>query len=153
MAPKHHHSDEGRFDDESIKEEVHQMIIEESDPKEKVRLLMLMQLNTTLVSNVIAVRNLTTEFKEHRLEFDSHIKEEERIINTGRGAIWAVIALIGFIQMVTGYLFTQHMDRFDKIYAMATVDHNKNEIQDLAIKNMEDKFTRVLDKLDRIPVK
>ena len=138
-----------RFDDEHIKEAIQQLIIEEEDPKEKLRLLMLLQLNSSLVSNVIAVRNLTGEFKEHRLEFEAHLRSEEKIINTGRGALWAVVALIGFIQLTTGYIFNQHMNRFDTVYSTVTTDHTENIIQSDKIKVLDEKFNRVLDKLDK----
>jgi hypothetical protein len=143
-------STDTRFDDENIKQAIQQLIIDESDPKEKLRLLMLLQLNSSLVANVVAVRNLTTEFKEHRTEFDSHVKAEEKLMNTGRGSIWSVIALIGFIQAVSGYVFTQHMSRFDQMSAIAVEAHDDNVAQTERIKNLDEKFNRVVDKLDKV---
>lgn len=138
-----------RFDDENIKQAVQQLIIDEQDPKEKLRLLMLLQLNSSLVSNVVAVRNLTGEFKEHRLEFEGHVKAEEKMINTGRGAIWAVIALIGFVQAISGYVFTSHMDRFDRVAAISVETHEDIEIHKERLKNLDDKFSRLIDQLSK----
>lgn len=139
-----------RFDDENIKQAVQQLIIDEQDPKEKLRLLMLLQLNSSLVSNVIAVRNLTGEFKEHRLEFEGHVKAEEKLVNTGRGALWAVIGLIGFVQAISGYVFTQQMSRFEQISEIAVKAHDDNVAQTVQIKGLDEKFIRIIDKLDKV---
>jgi hypothetical protein len=138
-----------RFDDENIKQAIQQLIVDEEDPKEKLRLLMLLQLNTSLLANVVAVRNLTVEFKEHRLEFETHVKAEEKLINTGRGAIWAVIALIGFVQATSGYIFTQHMDKFDQVSRIAVQSHDDNVLQGERIKTMDEKFNRLIDQLTK----
>lgn len=137
----HREEEQARFDDENIKREVQQLIISEPDPKEKVRLLMLLQLNTSLVSNVVAVRNLTKEFKEHRMEFEAHLAAEEKLVNTGRGAIWAALILVGAIQFGSSYILNNLVTKLEAAHVVATEAAVTNRLQDEKIRSLEERVS------------
>jgi hypothetical protein len=132
--------------DEDMKHDIEKMIIEEADPKEKVRLLVLMQLNSSLVDNVVAVRTLTAEFKSHRIEFEDHVHKEEKLMAAGRGAMWGVLILMGCIQALSGYIFTQHMKAFDRVEQVAQEANSLAKLQDQRFNDLLNKIEKAIEK-------
>ena len=99
-----------RRSDAEMQQKIEALIQDEPDSRERARLLILYQIATVLIDNVSAVRETTKEFREHRLEYDSHIEREERYINQGRG-MWRMAGAVVFIaQAMLGYLYYQHTD-------------------------------------------
>ncbi len=101
--------------DEDIQRKIEELIEAESDPRERARLLILLAISRTLVDNVVAVREVTEEFRSHRLEFETHREEQLKLINQGRGA-WKVIGVaVLIIQGVLGYVLAEHMSIVNRI--------------------------------------
>lgn len=100
----HPHESRQRKSDMDAKAEIQRLIQDESDPRERARLLILLQLNNTLVDHVCATRELTTEFREHREEFVEHVHKEERRQSWGQGALWSAIALLAVIEGLIMYI-------------------------------------------------
>ena len=127
---------EARMADFKFEERIEHLISEEEDPKEKIRLLLMMRLNTTLVDNVVAVRKLTESFSEHRTEFEDHVRKDLKAMYFRRGAVWASIGLLGIIQSLCLYLVFQHID-FDRqvhkvveehsVFIAGHIQHHKTE--------------------------
>lgn len=95
--------------DQEIRDKLQSLIEQESDPKERARLLIMLQISDILIDNVRAVRGLSDELHTHRTEFSAHMTKELELINQGKG-MWRAFALsIGVIQAVIGYTFYQHL--------------------------------------------
>ena len=98
-----------RQSDEDMQKKIEELIEDESDPRERARLLILLAISRTLVDNVVAVREVTDEFRSHREEFDRHLAAEQAMLNQGRGAMRLAMAAIFLIQSVFGYVFIEHV--------------------------------------------
>lgn len=98
--------------DEDVRDQINKLILEEQDPRERARLLILLQLNNSLVDNVVAVRELTNEFRGHKVEFEQHVAATMKFVSYGRGAMWGVISMLALMQAVGGYIFSTHMEEF-----------------------------------------
>jgi hypothetical protein len=106
---------EPRHNDEDVKSLIQRLIEDEPDARERIRLLILLQLNSTLVDNVVAVRELTKEYKGHREEFEQHVEKDRLMVAYGRGALWAAVILVGVIQVMVGFVLKQHMEEFKHV--------------------------------------
>lgn len=113
-----------RQSDEAIQKDLENHIKDESDPRERARLLIMLAMLRTIVDNVVAVREVTEEFRKHREAFDSHIEEERRIMNQGRGAVRLAVFFVFVIQLLSGYIFVEHMAAFKEFQANV-LDHTK----------------------------
>lgn len=124
-------SKEQRVTDDDAHKKIEQLLENEADPHERVRLIVLMRLNDVLVDNVVATRALTTEFREHRAEFnshqqrfDTHVINERVMIAKGRGAMWAAVALLGVIQVLGGYIVNGHLQELRTAVSLAEQNAN-----------------------------
>lgn len=99
--------------------EIEALIREEPDPRERARLLVLLQLNAVLVDNVTATRGLADQFKAHRAEFEAHARVEEGLLNRGRGAMWVAIVLSGVIQALVIFQASQALEAIREVSALA----------------------------------
>ena len=101
--------------DQEIREKLQALIEAESDPKERARLLIMMQISDILIDNVRAVRGLSDEMHTHRTEFADHMHKELELINQGKG-MWRVFAFsIGLVQAIIGYAFWTHVNDMDSL--------------------------------------
>lgn len=101
--------------DEEVQRKIEELIEAESDPRERARLLILLAISRTLIDNVVAVREVTEEFRAHRVEFETTREEQLRILNQGRGA-WKVAGIFLLIlQAAFGWVLGE--------YVMIVKDH------------------------------
>lgn len=80
-------------DGDSRATEIENMIAEENDPDKRVFLIVLNSINNSLVANTQIVQSLKGEFKTHIGNFETHTKDEEAILNQGRG-MWKIMAVV-----------------------------------------------------------
>lgn len=107
-----------------MQQKIEALIQDESDPRERARLLILYQIATVLIDNVSAVRETTDEFRNHRVEYEGHVKREEAYINQGRG-MWRVVgAIVVVAQGTLGYLYYEHVDAMRELQTIV-VAHSK----------------------------
>lgn len=90
------------------------MIANENDPKQRAFLIVLNSINLALEANTATVREISVKLEHLLDDFDTHVSEDERLVNQGRGA-WKVVAwVIGIAQvMATGAFFTQRNEMAD----------------------------------------
>jgi len=90
------------------------MIANENDPKQRAFLIVLNSINLALEANTATVREISVKLEHLLDDFDTHVLEDERLVNQGRGA-WKVVAwVIGIAQvMATGAFFTQRNEMAD----------------------------------------
>ena len=103
------------------------LIEDESDPRERTRLLILFEIARGLNDSTRAVREVTTEFREHRLEFESHVDDNHRIINQGKG-MWRVVAVgVIVIQSALSYVILDHLNEMKNL--RLTVGQHSKELR------------------------
>lgn len=109
--------------DKEIRDRLQELIEAEPDARERSRLLIMMQISTTLVDNVRAVRGLTEEMHTHRSDFAEHVKKELELYNQGKG-MWRVIT--GFLAiaqvLLTGMFLTYQSDMKSVLEATRSAD-------------------------------
>jgi hypothetical protein len=80
--------------------DIEQMIIEEPDPKQRAFLVVLNSINQSLQANTVLTQTVSSKLEKHLTNFEEHAREEEALMNKGRGA-WKVAAwVIGIAQVI-----------------------------------------------------
>lgn len=90
------------------------MIANENDPKQRAFLIVLNSINLALEANTATVREISQKLEHLLDDFNTHVTEDERLVNQGRGA-WKVVAwVIGIAQvMATGAFVSQRSEISD----------------------------------------
>ncbi len=91
-----------------IQEQIEKLIAQASDPKDRVFLMIMNKMASSLDVNTELTRTLSEELKTHTTKFDLHEKKEEKIYNRGWGVAWAGVALIGAIQVLGTFILLKH---------------------------------------------
>ena len=87
-------------DKRNVHVDIEQMIIEESDPKQRAFLIVLNSINQSLVANTALTQNVSNKLEAHLTDFAEHSKAEEALMNKGRGA-WRIAAwVVGVAQCI-----------------------------------------------------
>lgn len=90
------------------------MIANENDPKQRAFLIVLNSINLALEANTATVREISQKLEHLLGDFNTHVTEDERLVNQGRGAWKVVTWVIGIAQvMATGAFFTQRNEIAD----------------------------------------
>lgn len=96
--------------------DIEALIMAEDDPKNRTFLIVMNNINMSLISNTQAVTDLRSEFSEHKEIFQKHATQEEKIFNQGKG-MWRVISVvIAVVQVIFGYgwmQMTTHLNYID----------------------------------------
>ena len=79
------HDDGGRI-------EIDDLIKQENDPKTRAILLVLQNINISLMANTQAVNDTDTQLKRHMVEVAKRTEENNALLNKGRG-MWNVISV------------------------------------------------------------
>lgn len=99
-----------RMHDQEVRAKLQTLIEAEADPRERARLMIMLQISDILIDNVRAVRGMSDELHVHRTEFSMHMKKELELINQGKG-MWKVFAVvISAIQLLIGYSFNNYIN-------------------------------------------
>jgi isocitrate lyase len=80
-----------RYDDGG-KTEIDDLIKQENDPKTRAILLVLQNINVSLMANTQAVNDTDKQLKQHMNEVAKRTEENNALINKGRG-MWNVISV------------------------------------------------------------
>ena len=96
--------------------DIEALIMAEDVPKNRTFLIVMNNINMSLISNTQAVTDLRSEFSEHKEIFQKHATQEEKIFNQGKG-MWRVISVvIAVVQVIFGYgwmQMTTHLNYID----------------------------------------
>jgi len=102
----------------------------EDDPKQRTFLIVMNNINMSLLSNTKAVTDLRSEFVDHLETFKQHATQEERIFNQGKG-MWRVISVvIAVVQVIFGYGWMEMTTRMKSIEASITSSQMANAKQE-----------------------
>lgn len=93
--------------DSKEQHDIERLIEQENDPKVRLHLMILNRLHLCMVANTEStkevatmVTNVGTKLDEHLTNYEEHTRQEQALINKGRGA-WRVIAwVIGAVQVI-----------------------------------------------------
>lgn len=109
--------------------DIEQMILEESDKKQRAFLIVLHAINTNLIANTTTIREVSTKLETHLEQFEAHTTQENALLNKGRGA-WKVLAwVIGTAQVI----------------GLGIWNEARTEIKDInsAVKNTQHQLTQI----------
>jgi hypothetical protein len=81
-----------RRHDDGGKIEIDDLIKQENDPKTRAILLVLQNINISLMANTQAVNDTDTQLKRHMVEVAKRTEENNALLNKGRG-MWNVISV------------------------------------------------------------
>lgn len=81
-----------RRHDDGDKIEIDDLIKQENDPKARAILLVLQNINISLMANTQAVNDTDTQLKRHMVEVAKRTEENNALLNKGRG-MWNVISI------------------------------------------------------------
>lgn len=74
-------------------DEIGELIKQENDPKTRAILMVLQSINLSLIANTQAVNDTDAQLKEHLIEFRTRTKDNDELMNKGKG-MWRVISTI-----------------------------------------------------------
>ena len=80
--------------------DIEQMIAAEDDHKQRAFLIVLNSINNSLIANTHTIQEVSDKLETHLTNFETHTREEDALLNKGRGA-WKVAAwVVGVVQVV-----------------------------------------------------
>ena len=90
--------------------DIEALIAEENDPKQRAFLIILNSINSSMVANTEATRDVADKLDSHLSAFETKAESDAKLLNQGRGA-WRVLAwVLGTAQVVilgvSGYVFS-----------------------------------------------
>jgi len=98
-----------------LKHRIEAQIEQESDPNERARLMIMHQVAGVLQDTAAAVREMAVEFRNHRKEFEDHIVEEQRIVQSGK-ILWKIAGIIMLgLQGLFGFWMSSYIKTIDSI--------------------------------------
>lgn len=104
-----------RSSDRRPSADIEKMIMQEDDPKQRAFLIVLNSINNSLVANTETIRDVSDKLEAHLENFENHSRNEEAIMNKGRGA-WKVAAwVIGVAQIAGVFVWTQAREEVKEI--------------------------------------
>lgn len=70
-------------------EKISALIEKEDDPKDRAFLIVLQQINTSLIANTSTINEVASKLNEHLDNYDEHSRRDAELLNRGKG-IWAI---------------------------------------------------------------
>ena len=97
--------------------DIQAMIAAENDPDKRIQLIVLNNMNNTLLETIQVVRNLVEEQKTQREAFEAHARNGDALMNQGRG-MWRVIAAVALAaQGMVGWAWYEVRDTLKTMQA------------------------------------
>lgn len=94
------------------------MIMQEDDPKQRAFLIVLNNINKSLIANTDTIRDVSEKLDAHLTSYEQHVEKEDALLNRGRGA-WRVVAwVIGVVQVVGLGIWASAREEIKDIHAM-----------------------------------
>ena len=102
-------------------DEIGELIKQEDDPKNRAFLIILQNINLSLIANTKTVNDIDIQLKEHLEAFNTRAKKEDELINKGKGA-WRVVSwILGIVQALTIWIVLQ---AWAELQDMHKADHS-----------------------------
>jgi hypothetical protein len=113
-------SDDRRKGDQ-VQQQIEELIVAASDPKDKAFLLIMNKIAVSLDTNTSLTQMLSDDFKSHTLAFSEHERKELELINQGRGGFRVALALLAVLQVVIGFIITNTLTDIKSMRQEVTV--------------------------------
>ena len=102
------------------------MIAEENDPRQRAQLIVLNNINNSLLANTKMTTEVASKLDDHLTRYEEHTKDEAALINRGIGA-WKIIAwVLGVAQAAlmgsAGYVSADLKELHGDLHAGQVVD-------------------------------
>ena len=106
-----------RRHDDGGKTEIDELIKQENDPKTRAILLVLQNINVSLMANTEAVNDTDRQLKQHMTAVAKNAEENNALLNKGRG-MWNVISLVlAAVQMALVYFMSMYLADIKSLHA------------------------------------
>ena len=105
-----------RYDDGG-KTEIDELIKMENDPKTRAILLVLQNINVSLMANTQAVNDTDTQLKAHMVEVKIQSERNNALINKGKG-MWNIISIcLAVVQAGLVYFMSMYLADIKSLHA------------------------------------
>ena len=106
-----------RRHDDGGKTEIDELIKAENDPKTRAILLVLQNINVSLIANTEAVNDTDRQLKQHMTAVAKNAEENNALLNKGRG-MWNVISLVlAAVQVALVYFMSMYLADIKTLHA------------------------------------
>jgi hypothetical protein len=106
-----------RRHDDGGKTEIDELIKQENDPKTRAILLVLQNINVSLIANTEAVNDTDRQLKQHMTAVAKNAEENNALLNKGRG-MWNVISLVlAAVQVALVYFMSMYLADIKSLHA------------------------------------
>ena len=106
-----------RRHDDGGKTEIDELIKAENDPKTRAILLVLQNINVSLMANTEAVNDTDRQLKQHMTAVAKNAEENNVLLNKGRG-MWNVISLVlAAVQVALVYFMSMYLADIKSLHA------------------------------------
>jgi hypothetical protein len=79
------------------KDRIEKLIAGTTDPVQHATLLVLSNIDVALEANTAATQAIAKDFSEHRVKFDAHVLDEQKLLSGVTWAWWSATGLMGVI--------------------------------------------------------
>jgi hypothetical protein len=105
-----------RRHDDGGKTEIDDLIKNENDPKTRAILLVLQNINVSLIANTEAVNDTDRQLKQHMVEVAKRTEENNALLNKGRG-MWNIISLVlAAVQVALVYFMSMYLSDIKSLH-------------------------------------
>jgi hypothetical protein len=105
-----------RRHDDGGKTEIDELIKQENDPKTRAILLVLQNINVSLIANTEAVNDTDRQLKQHMTAVAKNAEENNALLNKGRG-MWNVISLVlAAVQVALVYFMSMYLSDIKSLH-------------------------------------
>jgi hypothetical protein len=106
-----------RRHDDGGKTEIDELIKQENDPKTRAILLVLQNINVSLMANTEAVNDTDRQLKQHMVEVQKRTEESNALLNKGRG-MWNIISIcLAVVQAGLVYFMSMYLTDIKSLHA------------------------------------
>jgi hypothetical protein len=110
-------AEHNRRHDDGGKTEIDELIKMENDPKTRAILLVLQNINVSLMANTEAVNDTDRQLKQHMVEVAKRTDESNALLNKGRG-MWNIISLVlAAVQVALVYFMSMYLSDIKSLHA------------------------------------
>jgi hypothetical protein len=117
--------------------EIEKLIGEEEDAKVRLQLMILNRINLALIANTNVTNSIRHDLDQHLEIFAERSKQQDALLNKGRGAWWVVMGALTFAQVVFGSLWITIRDDLKGIRADISTVSIEQAKRSARIENVE----------------
>lgn len=89
-------------------DDIAELIKQEGDAKNRAFLIILQNINLSLIANTKTVNDIDEQLKQHLVTFQLRAERDDRLMNQGRG-MWRILgSLLAVLQVIIGWAIVDH---------------------------------------------